>query len=170
MLHELLDIIISNPYFITMYYYYVNKYFFNRNIKKIKNLNNSNSDIVTKSNIISKKNKRIRINRITKIFLYFYIFNLSYFLFYYIKDNYNYYLIKLKINYYKILFKYIYYFYNNYEKIQCNICFKKYNKLFLVQNLNCNCKSYYHIDCINKWKTINNSCPTCRKKNIITNI
>ena len=46
--------------------------------------------------------------------------------------------------------------------MDCNICFNKITNQLTI--LNCNCKSVYHDDCINKWLAKKYNCPTCRKK------
>lgn len=45
---------------------------------------------------------------------------------------------------------------------KCLICLEDCNDVFCF--LTCNCKSIYHIDCINQWLNYNRSCPTCSKK------
>jgi len=42
----------------------------------------------------------------------------------------------------------------------CSICLEKLNK----NKVYLNCNHYFHKDCINKWKTRNNTCPICRTR------
>ena len=42
----------------------------------------------------------------------------------------------------------------------CSICLEKLNK----NKVYLNCSHYFHKDCINKWKTRNNTCPICRTR------
>ena len=42
----------------------------------------------------------------------------------------------------------------------CSICLEKLNK----NKVYLNCNHYVHKDCINKWKTRNNTCPICRTR------
>lgn len=45
--------------------------------------------------------------------------------------------------------------------IECSICLKK------IENdkvkIDCECKYYYHRECILEWLILKNNCPTCRK-------
>jgi hypothetical protein len=43
---------------------------------------------------------------------------------------------------------------------KCSICLEKCKKDFCKTK----CKHYFHIDCLNKWREINNNCPYCRRK------
>ena len=43
---------------------------------------------------------------------------------------------------------------------ECSICFQKITNEFT--SLSCQCSNGYHSKCIDKWLTINTSCPTCR--------
>ena len=47
----------------------------------------------------------------------------------------------------------------------CSICLEKLNK----NKVYLNCNHYFHKDCINKWKTRNNTCPICRTRIIQIN-
>ena len=42
----------------------------------------------------------------------------------------------------------------------CSICLEKLNK----NKVYLNCNHYFHKDCINNWKTRNNTCPICRTR------
>ena len=42
----------------------------------------------------------------------------------------------------------------------CSICLEKLNK----NKVYLNCSHYFHKDCINNWKTRNNTCPICRTR------
>ena len=41
---------------------------------------------------------------------------------------------------------------------ECTICLKKFNK----DKVYLNCNHYFHKECIQNWKTRNNTCPICR--------
>lgn len=43
----------------------------------------------------------------------------------------------------------------------CTICFEPINMLYYKNK--CNCKAYYHYDCIIEWFKIENICPICKK-------
>ena len=45
---------------------------------------------------------------------------------------------------------------------QHNISLKNRNYV----NLSCECKNYYHSECLEKWYTYNKKCPICFKKNV----
>ena len=47
----------------------------------------------------------------------------------------------------------------------CSICLEKLNK----NKVYLNCNHYFHKDCINNWKTRNNTCPICRTRIIQIN-
>jgi len=44
----------------------------------------------------------------------------------------------------------------------CNICLDKINIFYYKSK--CNCKNYYHYECIEEWYTYNPCCITCKKK------
>jgi hypothetical protein len=54
---------------------------------------------------------------------------------------------------------------NQYDKIdrECMICMDD-EKGLPEEVLSCECSNYYHKECIKKWRTRNNTCPTCRKE------
>ena len=60
---------------------------------------------------------------------------------------------------------------------ECIICFKNLNYNNNNNNNNNNknrtfittCNHSFHLKCIDKWTKINNSCPTCRTRNIYAN-
>lgn len=45
----------------------------------------------------------------------------------------------------------------------CIICLEEIKTIKSIKKLKCNCKIFYHQDCIDKWLTIKNSCPQCNK-------
>ena len=46
--------------------------------------------------------------------------------------------------------------------MQCAICFD--NIYFPYFKNNCECKVYYHLECIDEWYKIKNRCIICKKK------
>jgi len=42
------------------------------------------------------------------------------------------------------------------------ICMKEFNKY----DITCECNSYFHLDCFDKWITLKNICPICRNNTI----
>lgn len=49
----------------------------------------------------------------------------------------------------------------------CAICYQPI--YYFYYQSNCNCKLYYHLECINQWYQFNRSCIQCRKKDTSTN-
>jgi len=49
----------------------------------------------------------------------------------------------------------------NKEDKSCPICFDEYKDSSVI--LETKCHHLFHEECINKWKSINHSCPICRK-------
>lgn len=50
---------------------------------------------------------------------------------------------------------------------KCAICYE-YIYYFCYQS-NCDCRLYYHLNCINEWYLLNRSCIQCRKKDTNSN-
>ena len=46
--------------------------------------------------------------------------------------------------------------------MKCSICFDDIYLPYFKNN--CNCKVYYHLECINEWCKIKNRCILCKKK------
>lgn len=49
----------------------------------------------------------------------------------------------------------------------CAICYQPI--YYFYYQSNCNCKLYYHLECINEWYSFNRSCIQCRKKDTNSN-
>ena len=49
--------------------------------------------------------------------------------------------------------------------MKCSICFEPINILYYKSS--CNCKAYYHINCILEWYSIKQQCIYCKKKDNI---
>ena len=104
----------------------------------------------------------VKQNTSGKIIIFLYLLSLVYLIFelynefYYIKTFYKFIKLKLSISI-KSLSEY-----RINEK--CPICKDIFGVDKSIVKINCNCKYFYHRDCIVKWFNINSNCPFCRCK------
>lgn len=52
---------------------------------------------------------------------------------------------------------------NNMSKTDCSICMENFIHNEEIREINCNCNSIYHQECITRWFEKKCSCPLCRK-------